>query len=99
MHLLAGLGLALKTWNSKGSVEMGETRSHTHFWIHALNELGAPDTSVWANIMTHAVFKNNQTGQKTYVAYNPSDKAAEVSFSDGVKVTVEPKKVVRYSPH
>ena len=91
--------LALKTWNSKGSVEMGETRSHTHFWIHALNELGAPDTSVWANIMTHAVFKNNQTGQKTYVAYNPSEKPAEVSFSDGVKVTVEPKKVVRYSPH
>ncbi|NBP46036.1 MAG: hypothetical protein EBU72_12640 [Betaproteobacteria bacterium] len=90
--------LALKTWNSKGSVELGETRSHTHFWIHALNELGAPDTTVWANTMTHAVFKHTQTGQRTYVAYNPSDKAAVVRFSDGVIMRVEPKKLERFRP-
>jgi len=85
--------LALKTWNSRGSVEMGETRSHTHYWIHALNELGTPDTTVWADVMSHTVFKNTQTGQKTYVAYNPSDKAIEVRFSDGVRLSVEPKTI------
>lgn len=85
--------LALKTWNSKGTVEMGETRSHTHYWIHALNELGTPDTSVWADVMSHAVFKNAQTGKKTYVAYNPSGKAIEVRFSDGVRLKVEPKEI------
>ncbi len=88
--------LALSRWNSKGSVELGETRSHTYFWIHALNELGAPDNTVWANTMSHAVFKNNQSGQKTYVAYNPSDKATEVRFSDGVKMTVQPKSIGRH---
>ena len=33
-------GLAL--WNRKGSVEAGETRSHTLFWLSSLKEMGTP---------------------------------------------------------
>jgi hypothetical protein len=57
--------------------------------------MGVPDTSVWANVMSHAVFKNPATGQKTYLAYNPSDAAMDVRFSDGVVLSVAPKKVAR----
>ena len=86
---------ALQIWNPRGSVELGETRSHSFLWLHALSEMGVPDTSVWANVMSHAVFKNPATGQKTYLAYNPSDAAMDVRFSDGVVLSVAPKKVAR----
>ncbi len=86
---------ALQIWNPRGSVELGETRSHSFLWLHALSEMGVPDTSVWANVMSHAVFKNPATGQKTYLAYNPSDAAIDVRFSDGVVLSVAPKKVAR----
>jgi endoglucanase Acf2 len=96
MLALKNPGKALRSWNSRGSVELGETRSHSYFWMHSLSEMGIPDTSVWANVMSHAVFKNPSTGKKTYLAYNPSDKAIEVRFSDGVGMSVEPKKIGRH---
>ena len=87
---------ALQIWNPRGSVELGETRSHSFMWMHALSEMGVPDTSVWANVMSHAVFKNPKNGQKTYLGYNPTDKAMDVRFSDGVVLSVAPKKVARH---
>jgi endoglucanase Acf2 len=89
---------ALKAWNPRGSVELGETRSRTFFWLSSLAEMGPPDTTVWANVMSHSVFRNPSTGKKTYVAYNPSDQPMEVLFSDGVSMRVEPRKVARWSP-
>jgi hypothetical protein len=89
--------MALRSWNPRGSVELGETRSHTYFWLHALAQTGPPDTSVWADIMSHAVFRHPSTGKRSYVAFNPSDKAIDVRFSNGVVLRVEPRKVARYS--
>jgi len=37
-----------------------------------------------------------KTKKKTYLAYNPSEKPLEVRFSDGVVMSVEPKKVARF---
>jgi hypothetical protein len=65
-------------------------------WLHALSEMGVPDTSVWANVMSHAVFKNPKNGQKTYLAYNPTGQAIEVRFSDGVHLSVAPQQLLRY---
>jgi endoglucanase Acf2 len=87
---------ALHLWNPRGSVELGETRSHSFMWLHALSEMGVPDTSVWANVMSHAVFKNPKNGQKTYLAYNPTGQAIEVRFSDGVHLSVAPQQLLRY---
>jgi endoglucanase Acf2 len=88
--------MALESWNPRGSVEVGETRSRTFFWLYALAEMGVPDSSVWANVMSHAVFMDPKTKKKTYLAYNPSEKPLEVRFSDGVVMSVEPKKVARF---
>lgn len=87
---------ALESWNARGSVEVGETRSRTFFWLHALAQMGVPDNTVWANVMSHAVFRDPGTGKKTYLAYNPSEKPMDVRFSDGVVVLAEPKKVARF---
>lgn len=88
--------MALESWSPRGSVEVGETRSRTFFWLYALAEMGVPDSSVWANVMSHTVFMDPTTKKKTYLAYNPSDKPLEVRFSDGVSMSVEPKKVARF---
>jgi endoglucanase Acf2 len=88
---------ALKQWNDKGSVELGETRSRTFFWLHGLNEMGPPDPSVWANVMTHTVFRDPRSGRKTYVAHNSGATPLEVRFSDGVTFTVPPRQVKRHT--
>lgn len=89
---------ALTQWNPRGSVELGETKSHTYFWLHALADMGAPDTSVWANTMNHTVFRRSSDGRKTYVAYNFGDQALDVKFSDGFQMTVPPRQLSRISP-
>jgi endoglucanase Acf2 len=86
---------ALSRWNPRGSVEMGETRSHTHFWLHSLHEMGVPDTTVWANAMGHTVLRNPVTGRKTYLAYNSANAPLEVRFSDGFVLTVPARQVAR----
>ncbi len=78
-------------------MELGETRSRAYFWLHSLAEMGPPDTSVWANVMSHAVFSHPGSGKKTYVAYNPSDKPLQVRFSDGMTLTVAPRQVGRHT--
>ncbi len=90
---------ALTQWNPRGSVEMGETRSRTFFWLHSLHEMGVPDTSVWANTMSHTVLRDPVTGRKTYLAYNSGDAPIEVHFSDGVRVNVPARQTVRLKPN
>jgi endoglucanase Acf2 len=87
--------MALKTWNPNGSVELGDTRSRAFHWMHSLADMGPPDTSVWANVMSHAVFSHPATGKKTYIAYNPGEQDLQVRFSDGTSLTVAPKQVAR----
>lgn len=82
-------------WNPRGSVELGETRSRTYFWLQSLREMGPADTSVWANVMTHSFFHDPSSGRKTYVAYNSGISPLDVRFSDGVSFVVPPKKIKR----
>jgi endoglucanase Acf2 len=85
-------GLAL--WNRRGSVEAGETRSHTLYWLSSIKEMGAPDFSVTADTPLYAVFKD-KSGTRTYLAYNARNSAIRVTFSTGKSVDVPPRTLVR----
>ncbi len=80
---------ALKAWDKHGSVEFGETRSHTLYWLLSLKELGTPDFSIQANTTLYAVFRA-ANGSHTYLAYNAHDTALQVKFSDGATLEVAP---------
>ena len=54
-----------------------------------LQALGQIDPSVTADVPTFSVYKGAKG--KTYAAYNLSDSAKEVTFSDGFKLKVKPK--------
>ena len=68
--------------------ESGNSKAHTLHWVHTLNELGQPDTTVWADSPLHAVF--NKAGRRSRVAYNAGREEREVRFSDGVRLRVAP---------
>jgi endoglucanase Acf2 len=91
---LADPDAALGRWNKQGSVESGETRSHTLHWILSLKEMGTPDFSVTADTPLYAVFKN-ASGVRTYLAYNARDAAMHVTFSTGKVVDVAPRSLTR----
>lgn len=86
---LADPDAALAQWNPNGSVEDGDTRTHTLHWMLSLQAMGTPDLSVRANTPLYAVFKRPD-GQRTYLAYNMGKTPLRVSFSDGKQLTVPP---------
>lgn len=77
-----------KSWHKDGTVEAGETRTHTLFWLYSLEEMGPPDLSVTADTPLYSVFKN-AAGVRTYLAYNGKSTPIRVTFSTG-KVMVVP---------
>jgi endoglucanase Acf2 len=81
-------------WNRKGSVEWGETRSHTAYWLASLKEMGTPDFSVTADTPLYAVFKD-KSGARTYLAYNARSSPIKVTFSSGKSVDVPARSLVR----
>jgi hypothetical protein len=85
-------GFAL--WNRRGTVEAGETRSRTLYWLSSLKEMGLPDFSVTADTPLYAVFKD-ESGARTYLAYNARNSAIKVTFSTGKMVDVPPRSLVR----
>jgi endoglucanase Acf2 len=85
-------GLAL--WSRRGSVEAGETRSHTLHWLSSLKEMGTPDFTVTADTPLYAVFRDG-TGRRTYLAYNARATPIKVKFSTGTTVDVPPRSLVR----
>lgn len=92
-----GLGDAeagLSQWNNKGTVEFGETRTHTMHYLYSLNEMGVPDFGVTANTSMYSVFKNNN-GVRTYLVYNAKDSIVSVNFSDGKSIEVNPRSLVK----
>ncbi len=91
---LADPDAALAAWNKHGSVESGETRSHTLFWLLSLKEMGTPDLGVTANTALYAVFKN-ASGARTYLAYNAGSAAVQVKFSTGKTVDIPPRSLAR----
>jgi endoglucanase Acf2 len=85
-------GFAL--WNRRGSVEAGETRSRTLHWLSSLKEMGTPDFTVTADTPLYAVFKD-ETGKRTYLAYNARSTPIQVKFSTGTTVDVPARSLVR----
>ncbi len=86
---LADPAAALSQWDRFGSVEDGDTRTHTLHWMLSLQDMGTPDFSVTANTTLYSVFKRAD-GRKTYLAYNAGKAPIDVKFSDGKTLTVAP---------
>jgi endoglucanase Acf2 len=86
---LADPATALAEWDRWGSVELGDTRTHTLHWMLSLAEMGAPDFSVTADTPLFQVFKRPD-GRKTYLAYNATAAPISVKFSDGKTLQVAP---------
>lgn len=80
---------ALKQWDRYGSVEGGETRTHTLHWMLSLQEMGLPDFATTADTPLYSVFKRTD-GRKTYLACNAGKAPLNVNFSDGKTLTVAP---------
>jgi endoglucanase Acf2 len=84
--------------------EFGNSMAATYQWIAALGALGQVDTSVTADVPTHAVFKKGNL--RTHVAFNPRPPTPTptptprgdvmtVTFSDGVVLHVPPGRQVQ----
>lgn len=86
---LADPQAALAQWDRHGSVEAGDTRSHTLHWMLSLQEMGLPDFSTTADTTLYSVFKRAD-GRKTYLAFNAGKSHITVKFSDGKTLTVAP---------
>jgi hypothetical protein len=86
---LADPEAALAQWNRNGEVELGDTRTHTLFWMLSLREMGTPDLSVTADTALFSVFRRPD-GRKTYLAYNAGKAPLNVKFSDGKTLSVAP---------
>lgn len=77
-------------WRRGGSVEFGETRTHTNHLLLRLRELGPPDFEVTADTTLYAVFRRAD-GTRTYLAWNAAVTPLTVTFSDGKVLTVAPR--------
>ena len=91
---LADPTAALAQWDRHGSVEFGDTRSHTLHWMLSLNEMGTPDFSITADTPLYQVFKRAD-GRKTYLAFNATKAPIAVKFSDGRTLAVPPGTLAR----
>ena len=69
--------------------EAGESKAHAYHWIMAMEKNGTPDVTVTSDNPLAAAFKN-EDGDMTYVAYNTTDTAEKVTFSDGTEITAKP---------
>ncbi|NKY38333.1 carbohydrate-binding protein [Cellulomonas septica] len=91
---LADAPTALSEFRSQAgsyTVEEGESRAHTFYWLKNLSVLGTVDRSVTANTPLHAVFVKN--GTRTYQAANMGSSAITVTFSNGVTLSVPARSV------
>lgn len=86
---LADPQAALAAWDRWGSVELGDTRTHTLHWMLSLDAMGIPDPEVLADTPLYTVFRRAD-GRKTYLAYNAGKAPLTVRFSDGKSLVVEP---------
>ena len=64
--------------------ELGETKTHSHQWVNALEKLGHFDPETRADHPTAVAFKN------AYVTYNPTAEPITVKFTDGKQIIAPP---------
>lgn len=86
---LADPAAALAQWNPRGSVEDGDTPSHTLHWMLSLAAMGTPDFSVRADTPLYQVFRKPD-GSRTYLAFNAGQAPITVKFTDGRELVVAP---------
>ncbi|CAD5372778.1 Glycoside hydrolase [Rubrivivax sp. A210] len=86
---LADPAAALAQYKPRGSVQDGNTASHTLHWIASLQALGTPDFGVTADTALYQVFKRAE-GQRHYLAFNAGKVPITVRFSDGKQLIVAP---------
>ena len=80
---------ALAAWNSQGSTEAGDSRTHAYYWIRSLQRMGRPDFGVTADTPLYAVFRL-PSGRTTHLAYDAGAQPLTVHFSDGAELHVAP---------
>jgi endoglucanase Acf2 len=71
--------------------EFGNSMAMTRHWIDGLAALGHVDPTVTADVPTYAVFQRNH--RRTQVAFNPTDRALDVKFSDGGSLALAPRQL------
>jgi endoglucanase Acf2 len=84
----------LQMWDRWGSVELGDTRSHTLHYLLSLQQMGVPDFGVTADHVLAGAFRRAD-GRRTYLAYNASAEPLTVRFSDGQVLVVAPRSLSR----
>lgn len=95
---LADPNLALSSYFADSAYEPfdGESRAHTMHWLFNLKKMGRVDTTIRADIPTHAVFRD-AAGALTYVAWNAGATDRLVTFTDGFSFTVGPRALASHS--
>ncbi|MDE2146473.1 MAG: hypothetical protein KGJ24_07270 [Burkholderiales bacterium] len=91
---LADPAAGLAMWDRWGSVETGDSRTHTLHWLLSLQAMGPPDFGVTADTTLYSVFRRAD-GHLTYLAFNAGSAPITVHFSDGKTLTVAPKQLGR----
>src|SRR5439155_14065920 len=69
--------------------EPGNSWANTFHFIKNMQALGHVDTSVRANAVSYAVFRQGE--RRTYAAYNPSAAPVTVTFTDGASLDLPPR--------
>ncbi|MFW5949801.1 MAG: glycosyl hydrolase [archaeon] len=72
------------------AADMSNSKLHTYTMLTALDELGSPTNEVVSDGTFSHVFVDD-SGQKNYVVYNPTEETQLISFSDGTGVEVQPR--------
>jgi len=62
-------------------------------WIEVLKAYGTVDASVTADAISYTVFRDPQTGARTYVAYNPDAAPRDITFKVGDDVVLRMRNV------
>ncbi len=78
---------ALANFNATTYTFDGESRAHEYYWLNELAALGSPSTAITADTPLYSVFKTS-SGQLTHAAFNASNAAATVHFSDGYSLSI-----------
>lgn len=73
--------------------EFGESRAHTFHWLAGLGSLGVPHPELTADLPLFQAFQ--RAGRTSYVAYDPDATDRTVRFTDGTRLRVPARTLLR----